>query len=353
MLAHIRGYEREDAADRIVRTAAAAGVTVAVSDVSDAHSTRMGVQQIGTAAEVIAAAIEVDGGILAESRDSEDLRYLRRISLYNQAPLTLDYSAGLLIPPVAPVDDDGLIRNDVTVHRTDGGSARATQTTGPLAALPPPDGVGVYQDERTLLLMSDAQLADHAGWTRHLGTVDEPRVPGLTVQLAAPGWQADPGLLDAALAVDAGDVIDVVGLPAWLAADLLQLRLLITGYTETITEREWRITWTGEPAAPWDVAVAGGPQRVAADGSTIAAVDADTLTLALTSPPANGPWTVDPADFPMDLRIGVEERVTATGITGTGLTQTVTLAARAVNGVSRSWPDGTEVQVWDPAVVPL
>nr|WP_307962051.1 hypothetical protein [Salinispora arenicola] len=55
----------------------------------------------------------------------------------------------------------------------------------------------------------------------------------------------------------------------------------------------------------------------------------------------------------MDLQLGGGERVTATGITGTGLTQTVALSARAVNGVSRAWPDGTEVQVWAPAVVPL
>lgn len=350
--AHLTGHYREDAADRIVRAAAAAGVTVDVSDASDAHPTRMGVQQVGTAAEVIAAAIEVDGGMLVESRDSAHLLYRRRTSLYNQTPLTLDYSAGLLVPPVTPVDDDDLVRNDITIQRRDGGSARAIQTTGPLAALPP-NGVGVYQDERTLLLMSDGQLADHAGWTLHLGTVDEPRVPQITVQLDASGWQADPDLLDAALAVDAGDVLDVVGLPDWLAADLPRLRLLVTGSTETITEQEWRITWEGEPATPWDVATVDGPQRVAADGSTIAAVGADTLALTLISTAANGAWTIDPTDFPMDLRIGGGERVTATGITGTGLTQTVTLSARGVNGVSRSWPDGTEAQVWDPAVVPL
>jgi hypothetical protein len=29
------------------------------------------------------------------------------------------------------------------------------------------------------------------------------------------------------------------------------------------------------------------------------------------------------------------------------------VGARAVNGVSRAWPSGTEVDVWEPAVVPL
>lgn len=349
---HKRGYEREDAADRIVRAAAETGVTAVLAAAADPQPTRMGLQPVGTTAEVIAAAIEVDGGILSESRDSGNLHYRRRASLYNQTPVTLDYSAGLLVPPVAPIDDDELVRNDRTIRRTDGGSARTIQTSGPLAALPPPGGVGIYQDERTLALLSDAQLADHAGWAVHLGTVDEPRVPQITVRLDAPGWQSNPDLLDSVLAVDAGDVLDIAGMPDWLAADLPRLRLLITGYTETITEREWRITWTGEPATPWDVAVVDGPQRVGADGSTITAVSDTALTLTMTSTAENGAWTVDPADFPMDLRIG-GERVTATGITGTGLTQTVTLSARAVNGVSRAWPDGTSVQVWDPAVVPL
>lgn len=350
---HARSKEREDAADRIVRLAAETGVTVALAAAADPQPTRMGSQPVGTIPALIAAAIDTDGGMLLESRDSAELLYRRRGSLYNQNPVTLDYSAGLLVPPVSPVDDDKLIRNDRTIRRTGGGSARAIQTTGPLAALPSPDGVGIYQDERTLLLLSDGQLADHAGWAVHLGTVDEPRVPQITVQLDAPGWQDTPSLIDAALAVDAGGVIDVVGMPDWLAADLPRLRLLITGYTEMITEREWRITWAGEPATPWDVAVADGPQRVGADGSTIAAVDASVMTLTMTSTAANRPWTTDPADFPMDLQLGGGERVTATGITGTGLTQTVTLSARAVNGVSRAWPDGTEVQVWDPAVVPL
>jgi hypothetical protein len=33
--------------------------------------------------------------------------------------------------------------------------------------------------------------------------------------------------------------------------------------------------------------------------------------------------------------------------------QTVTVSARAVNGVSRAWPAGTEVDVWFPAIVGL
>ncbi|WP_307962279.1 hypothetical protein [Salinispora arenicola] len=50
--------------------------------------------------------------------------------------------------------------------------------------------------------------------------------------------------------------------------------------------------------------MADGPQRAPADGSTIAAVSESALMLTLTSTAENGAWTTDPADFPMDLRIG-------------------------------------------------
>jgi hypothetical protein len=58
----------------------------------------------------------------------------------------------------------------------------------------------------------------------------------------------------------------------------------------------------------------GGEQRIAADGSTLAADLAEGGTsLLLSSTVANGPWTEDPADMPLDIRVG-GERVTATSI---------------------------------------
>lgn len=76
------------------------------------------------------------------------------------------------------------------------------------------------------------------------------------------------------------------------------------------------------------------------------------LSVPITSTAANGPWTTDPTDYPLDIRVGGEPMTVAV-ITGTGLTQTATVSARGVNGVQRAWPAGTPVDVWAPAIAPL
>lgn len=344
-------WRQEAAHDRLARLCAEEGLTVSMPAVPAEAVQRMGWQAAGTFAELLDECIEVDGGYLHEDRTALGLAYRPRDSLYNQTPVPIVYTGQLaLTPPFAPVDDLDGVRNDVTVKRTDGSQVRLVQTSGPLAAVPPPAGVGVYQTAPELNLLGDDQLGDQAGWRLHLGTVDRPRYPSLGVQLAAPAWQAAPAALDALLAVDTGDVLEVTGLPVWAAGDV---RTLVTGYTETISEFMWSIAFTGVPALPWDVAVADGTARVPMDGGTLAAaVTAGGLSLSLAFTAANGRWTTDPADFPLDLRVG-EERVTVSAISGASSPQTATVSARAVNGVAAAWPAGTEVDVWRPAVAAL
>ncbi|WP_255436148.1 hypothetical protein [Salinispora sp. H7-4] len=340
------GFASERAGDRILRLTAEAGV--AVEMVGDPSLTELcGPQRAAPLVELLQSTARVDGGILQESRSVLGLVYRTRHSLYNQTPLPISY-AGHISEPFEPVDDDDAVVNDVTVSRVGGSSARATATSGPLSTAAPPRGVGIYDTSVQLDVHDDGQLPDQAGWRLHLGTVDEARYPQMRLDLTAPGYDGD--LAAAVAAVDAGDVLALTDLPPWLPPG--PTAAMVQGYTEVLDADQWAITVNATPAAPWDVAVADGPQRVGADGSAIVAVSDSALTMTMTSTAVNGAWTVDPADFPMDLRVG-GERVTATGITGTGLTQTVTLSARAVNGVSRSWPDGTEVQVWAPAVTPL
>ncbi|MBQ1061332.1 hypothetical protein [Micromonospora sp. C41] len=344
-------YWREASTDRLARLSAEQGIPFSMPAVPVEAVQRMGWQAAGTFRELLDEAIEVDGGYLYEDRTVLGLAYRPRDSLYNQTPVPIVYTGQLaLTPPFAPVDDLDAVRNDVTVKRTDGSQVRLVQSDGPLAAVPPPTGVGVYQTAPELNLLGDDQLGDQAGWRLHLGTVDRPRYPSLGVQLAAPAWQAAPAALDALLAVDTGDVLEVTGLPVWAAGDV---RTLVTGYTETISEFLWSIAFTGVPALPYDVATADGDARVPMDGGTLAAaVTAGGLSLSLASTAANGLWTTDAADFPLDLRVG-EERVTVSAIAGTVSPQTATVTARAVNGVSAAWPSGTEVDVWRPAVAAL
>jgi len=60
-------------------------------------------------------------------------------------------------------------------------------------------------------------------------------------------------------------------------------------------------------------------------------------------------WSTDAADFPLVLRVG-GERVVVSQISGAISVQTATIAQRSL---SRTWPAGTPVTVWHPAVVAL
>ncbi|MEU5938635.1 hypothetical protein ABZ807_05505 [Micromonospora sp. NPDC047548] len=255
-----------EAADvRLARIWAEQGVPVSVP-VVEASPVMLARQPTASLADLTEDSTDADLGYLYESRTTLGLAYRTRSSLYNQTPVTIAYT-GQLAAPFAP-DEADEVRNDVTAKRVDGSSARAVQTTGRLAALPPPAGVGVYQTSVELRLLDDSRLADEAGWRRHLGTVDRPRFPAISVKLAAPEWQAAPTLLVALLGLDTGGVLEVAGLPAWAAGDV---RTLVTGYSETITEEMWDITYAGVPAQPYDVAQVDGAARAPAHGSTLAA----------------------------------------------------------------------------------
>lgn len=346
------GYVGEAAGERIARLCAEEGVPVAFWG-GPAASVPMGRQPVVPLLDVLKDAARTDGGILVEGRGHLGLTYRTRVSLYNQTPLSLDYTAGHIHGPFEPTDDDAAVRNDVTVSRPAGGSAQAVQTTGPLSTAPPPGGVGTYDTTDTVNVSTDDLLDDHASWRLHLGTVDEARYPRIGVNLMGSAYTRNQTLTQAVALRDAGDVVSIGSLPAWLPPG--PARVMVQGYTETIDAFEWSIVWNGSPASPWDVAVAGGPQRAPADGSTLGStITATAMTLQITSTTTNGVWTTDPASFPMDIRVGAE-RITLSGISGSTSPQTATVVAggRGLNGVVRSWPAGTQVNVWQPAILPL
>ncbi|MEU6204599.1 hypothetical protein ABZ814_13540 [Micromonospora musae] len=162
---------------------------------------------------------------------------------------------------------------------------------------------------------------------------------------------ANPELLDGWLACGIGSRIQRTNPPTQYGPGPLDT--LVEGWTETIGPRSWTVQVTPAPAEPWEVAEADGVQRVAADGSTLSSSLSSSGTSAqITFTTANGPWTTAAADFPIDIRVG-GERVTVSAISGSTSPQTATISARGVNGVQRAWPAGTEVDVWNPAIVPL
>jgi hypothetical protein len=348
----LNAYAGERAARRIERLCSEEGVAFRAVGNTPAggpfdDSAAMGYQLPRALIDLLREAGDADGGILYEPRDLLGLGYRTRESLYSQAAaLALDYSAGDLTS-LEPVDDDRAIRNDVTVRRIGGASARAVLTDGPLSIAAPPDGVGRYDTEVSLSLADDTTLDDRAGWLLHLGTVDEARYPLIGLSLSRPnytGANADQGL--AAMDLDCGDRLTISDLPAWLPPD--DVNALAQGFAEELGNFTWRIEVNCVPGRPWSqAAVYDDIDRYTSDGTTLAE-DLDTTETSIDISTPTGPvWGDD--DAPFDIAIG-GERITIAGVSGTGASQTFTGCTRSVNGVVKTHTSGATVELWQPAV---
>ncbi|MFE7517631.1 hypothetical protein ACFU8I_41350, partial [Streptomyces sp. NPDC057540] len=183
------GFTGETATARMSRLATEESRTVAVSVYTDpqAPSAALGSQRPADLLTLLQDCADADGGILYESKTDTSLAYRDLRTLYNQTPrLVLSYTAdGEIGPPLEPVEDDQRVRNDITVTRTAGSSARAVQETGPMSTAAPPNGIGVYDDSVTLNVADDSQPEQIANWRLHLGTWDEARYPSVRLMLHA------------------------------------------------------------------------------------------------------------------------------------------------------------------------
>jgi hypothetical protein len=208
---------------------------------------------------------DLDQGIMREARDLHGLRYKTRFSLFNQtAAVTLDYTKGVLSPPLAPVTDDKHTANDITVHRHKGSKHRRTLTGsgsgGPpnMSVSDPPAGAGRYRKYLKVLAEIDAQLKLLADHLLALGTVSDERYPTITVDLrrAALAGNQVANIMSAVAGVEIGDMVQLTNLPFFYPQ--ATAKCLVTGYTEVISATNWQITWNTVPYSPY-VQVAGVP----------------------------------------------------------------------------------------------
>ncbi|WP_274031495.1 hypothetical protein [Streptomyces sp. MMBL 11-1] len=312
------GFLGESSLARIARLGSEEMATVDLvghgSDYPD-RSTRLGPQRPDTLLNLLELVQDADGGILYERRDRTGLVYRDRRTLYNQpVALALDYSArGEVPPPLEPVEDDQRLRNDVTITRDGGTSARSVVASGPLSVQPPPAGVGPYDEALTLSLYDDTPLAPIAQWRTHLGTWDEARYPVISVWL-----HAAPHLVDKVLAMDIGDRIQISNPPPWLPPDTIDQHML--GYTEVLDQHAWTLTMNCVPAGPWQVGVVEDPVlgRADTDGTELAVAVSDTAAMwpvTVTAGPAWITTATHPDQFPFDVTAGGEQvTVTAIGV---------------------------------------
>lgn len=339
----------ETAIARVTRVAADGGIPVLTSGVS-AESTAMGPQFTESRLEQIRDCETTDMGILAEQRAASGLLYVSRASMYNQtAKFTLNYNAGQVFPPLEPVDDDQLTRNDVTASRREGGSDRYTVDTGPLSTLDPPDGVGRYDTDVTVNVQTDGQLVGVASWIANIGTLNKARWPSVTVNLSASGVTA--ALRAAIKGADVGDRFVITGMQKAFIYD--DVSLIIVGYTETIDPFVHLWTANCMPAEPFTVVEWATSSTVGAfhwdtDGSELnsSATSTATSISVKRSTGATSLWTTDSDAFPFDVLIG-GERIRVNGITGSSSPQTFSPVTRSINGVMKAHTAGTDVRLFD------
>lgn len=245
----LEAYAGETVGARMGRVASQAGISAGVTTGPD-EPAEMGVQLDGSALEVMRAAEAADvGGILRDNLDtSVGLTYITRTARYNdQQPLfALDYAAGHLTMPIEPTDDDQVLRNDVTVNRVNGSTARRVLESGALSVQDYPNGVGPYRHEATLGTYLDSELPYVAGWLRANGTVDETRWPRITVDLVK-----NPGLVAAFDLLRPGSRVEITNLPT--ISGVASVNLHVIGWTEWITTHRRVATLNCVTATPYRV----------------------------------------------------------------------------------------------------
>lgn len=348
------GYIGEDAITRWQRVAANAGIKTALTADPGLTAMDMGPQPPGKTLDVMQECVEVDDSIMMEQRDDFGLNYRSRVSLYNQTPVSVSIDSGHLVSPLEPTDDDQQVRNDVTVKRTNGGSARSVQTSGPLNVNEPEDdlqGVGTYDSAPEMNYYVDSQLSPAANWGRSKGTIDEPRYPSIAVDYNAFAYDNDPGLLAAMLALDSGDIMSVLN----TEVSYNPTKQLVVAYEEKIDQYEYGVTFTTKPGSIYDVGVVGINTRVATKYATVQAsfVSGTNTDLKSTITAPGALWVTPATDansFPFDVMVsGVRLRVRSVGkvlnanpyfdndITGWDPVGTTTLYHEKRLGFGRTW----------------
>lgn len=335
-LAVAAGYAGELASARVARLAKEAGIPIAVEA---GASEPMGTQPMGEVMDLIRQVEAADMGVLYES--GAGLAYRPRGARYNRpVDMTLSMAPnGDIGDAPEPTDDDLRVRNRWTVQRINGSESTAEDPAH--IALQ-----GLYPDNATINVQTDARLDDHAAWRVHLGTWGEMRWPQITLDLTD-----RPDLLNLWRGRPFGPRITISGVPAQgpVGADV---DLIVEGFSQEITSHSWRVTLNCSPARPWDVATYDGAveygSELTSTASTLTASSGAGQSLMLTFPSPQDGWSSTSVPYQIQVNGGEVMTVTAMGaISGTApnLTQVATVT-RAANGISVAHAVGESVQIY-------
>lgn len=337
------GYRGELAADRIERLCTEGNIPIVVDSAAipsaQDDSASMGPQRPGSLMDAIQEAAAADYGILGEY--ATGLRYRPLTARYEQpVDFELSAAAGEIDQPPEPADDDQNVRNDWTVSRFDGSSARVIDQEHI-------DAEGLWDETTTINVEADDVLPDQAGWRTYLGTRPDPRWPSITVNFARsphllPTWRIAPL---------APRIQVTTGLDQMAGSDP---DVIAEGYQATLWPEGWTVVFNCSPAAPYDIPLMDDSGWVL-DSETSAldaAIDDDDLSIVVTygTDPYSA-WHDD--DVPFDIEVGGEVMtLTAVGAIYSSTLQDLTVT-RSVNGVVKSHAAGSLVRLAVPVYLAL
>jgi len=283
----IGGNAGETATARFQRICAESNIATTVIG---SGAAAMGPQLDGKLSDILQGIEDTDGGMLFESRDGFGLGYRTLASMKDQAAdVTFSHGSGVLGAPLAPVYDDQLIRNAVTVTGYDGYSVIAQLTSGPMSTAAPPNGVGGgYTAARSINASTHAQVNAIAQQLLWRGTTDEVRYPTVTVNFQRTAAAAFLGLIPG---LQLGDHLQITSMPAFLGGGTA--KQLIWGYSEVLggNPEAWTITFNTIPEAPFESGFSPGVFGVtqAPGGSVAAGSPVGSTVEAAQLPPAVPP----------------------------------------------------------------
>jgi hypothetical protein len=176
----LTGYSGEQAHERISRVCGEEGIPFSGTATA---SNECGPQPVADIVAVLQDAEAVDHGMLIEDL-AFGLDYRASTQRENLSPvMTVDLStyrttAGTQADVLTPVRDDARIRNEWTISRPEGSSAKATDTAHIAKR-------GRYNDSATVNVDGDGRLLDEAQWRVHEGTFEGLRYDTIPLDIGA------------------------------------------------------------------------------------------------------------------------------------------------------------------------
>jgi len=333
-----RGYPGETTAARFLRICAEHGIPAAVYG-SDALP--MGPQFPDTVPNLLAEINRTEMGLMYDGRGWNGLELRTGASMRNQdAVMALTYGVDVA-PPIRPATDDLGITNAVTANSRENTFAHAERATGPNNVSDPiddPQGITRVETQVDVNPEDVDGLRDIAGWTLMKGTWPGARYRNVTIDLTK-----HPELIVAATKLRPGDRITIDEL------DADQVELLVLGGEHNLRSYHHVLSLSCAPAGPYRAGQAdtAGFMRAGSSSSTLAASFnagvATSMSVASTAP--NELWST--TSEPYHIRVGGVV-LNVTTVTGASSPQTFTVDAAPINGIERTIPAGSSVDVENP-----